>query len=256
MTEPSLTPDAVLEVQAPGFFARVVLALRVIFDAVLARKLLLPEPKQLAPAVDRVVQVAVEVPVERIVEVEKIVERIVEVPVETQVEKIVEVEKIVVVEKIVERIVEKPVERVVEKIVERVVDRIVEKSRPPEEGALHLLAILQRDGRFVDFLREDIKGFPDADVGAAARLVHQGCKRALDACFVLEPVRSDEEGAAVVVPAGFDAASISLAGDVKGEPPWRGTLTHGGWKATAVTLPTRPAHVDGRVVAPAEIEVR
>ena len=85
--------------------------------------------------------------------------------------------------------------------------------------------------------------------------MHQGCKKALDACFVLEPVRSEEEGASVVVPVGFDAASISLAGNVKGEPPWRGTLTHAGYKATAVTLPERPAHVDGRIVAPAEIEL-
>ncbi len=243
MTETSLTPDAVLDVPLPGFFARVVLALRVIFDGVLARKLLLPEPK-LLPAVERIVEV------ERVVDrvVEKPVDKIVEV--ERVVEKIVEVER--VVEKIVDRVVEKPVDRIVEKVLERV----VEKTRPPEEGALHLLAILQRDGRFVDFLREDIKGFPDADVGAAARLVHQGCKKALDACFTLEPVRAEEEGAAVVVPVGFDPVSVSLAGDVKGEPPWRGTLTHGGWRATAVTLPERPAHIDGRVVAPAEIEVR
>ena len=228
------------------------LALRVIFDAVLARKLLMPEPK-LLPAVEKIV--VVEKPIERIVEVERIVERIVEKPVERIVERVVEIEKIV--EVVVDRIVEKPVvvDHVVEKVVEKVIDRVVEKSRPPEEGALHLLAILQRDGRLIDFLREDIKSFADADVGAAARLVHQGCKKALDACFVLEPVRSEEEGASVVVPVGFDAASISLAGNVKGEPPWRGTLTHAGYKATAVTLPERPAHVDGRIVAPAEIEL-
>jgi hypothetical protein len=227
MTTP-LQPDAVLDVPAPGFFARLGLALQVLLDATLARRLLLPEPKAL-PAV------------------EKVVERIVE--------KIVEVDK--PVEKIVERVVEKPVERVVEveKIVERVVEKIVEKTRPPEEGALHLLSILQRDGRLIDFLKEDIKSFPDADVGAAARLVHQGCKKAIDACFTLEPVRREEEGSAVVVEAGFDATSLSLAGNVKGEPPWKGSLTHAGWKASAVNLPERPVHVDGRVVAPAEIDI-
>jgi hypothetical protein len=247
MTTP-LQPDAVLDVPAPGFFARLGLALRVLLDATLARRLLQPEPKALPPVekvVEKIVERVVEVekPVEKIVE--RVVEKIVEKPVETIVEK--------PVEKVVERVVEKVVE--VEKIVERVVEKIVEKTRPPEEGALHLLSILQRDGRFIDFLKEDIKGFPDADVGAAARLVHQGCKKAIDACFTLAPVRSEEEGAAVVVEAGFDAASISLAGNVKGEPPWKGSLTHAGWKASAVSLPERPVHVDGRVVAPAEIDI-
>jgi hypothetical protein len=235
MTTP-LQPDAVLDVPAPGFFARLGLALRVLLDATLARRLLLPEPKALPP-----VEKVVEKVVEKIVEVEKPVEKIVERVVEK------------IVEKPVETIVEKTVE--VEKIVERVVERVVEKTRPPEEGALHLLSILQRDGRFIDFLKEDIKGFPDADVGAAARLVHQGCKKAIDACFTLAPVRSEEEGSAVVVEAGFDATSLSLAGNVKGEPPWKGSLTHAGWKASAVNLPERPVHVDGRVVAPAEIDI-
>ena len=176
------------------------------------------------------------------------------------VEKPVEVEKIV--EKIVERIVEKPVEKIVEKVVEktvdveRVVEKIVEKTRPPEEGALHLLAILQRDGRLIDFLHEDIAAFKDAEIGAAARLVHQGCKKALSTYLELAPVRTEAEGSAVVVDKGFDAHAIRLAGDVKGEPPYKGTLAHAGWRAVAVKLPERPTFVDARVVAPAEIEVR
>ncbi len=203
----------VADVALPGFFARVALAFHVLFDALLARRLLLPAAPAALPEPK---------PVERIVE------------------------------KIVERVVEKPVDRVVEKVVEK----IVEKHRPPDEGALHLLAILQRDGRFVDFMREDLAGAKDVDIGAAARLVHQGCKKALDAYFVLKPVRSEEEGAAVVVDRGFDAHAIRLAGDVKGEPPFKGTLVHGGWQAVEVKLPERPGFVDLRIVAPAEIEVR
>jgi hypothetical protein len=213
-------PDPVVDAAPPGFFARLALALQVILNAALAQKLVAPAAPQLPPAEPKVV--------------EKIVEKIVEV------------------EKIVDRVVEKPVDRVVEKVVEK----IVEKSRPPEEGALHLLAILQRDGRFVDFLKEDIAGFKDADIGAAARLVHQGCKKALDAYFTLAPVKTEAEGTAIVVEKGFDANTIRLAGDVKGEPPYKGSLAHGGWKAVEVKLPERPGHVDQRIVAPAEIEVR
>jgi hypothetical protein len=69
-------------------------------------------------------------------------------------------------------------------------------------------------------------------------------------------VRSEEEGARLTLEPGFDKAAISVAGDVKGEPPWKGTLAHGGWRATEVKLPERPAFVDARVVAPAEVELR
>src|SRR5215831_3115113 len=36
-------------------------------------------------------------------------------------------------------------------------------------GALQLLALLQREGRLVDFLAEDISGYDDASIGAAVR---------------------------------------------------------------------------------------
>ena len=155
-------------------------------------------------------------------------------------------------DKIVERVVEKPVERVVEKIVEK----IVERTRiDPEAGALHVLALLQRDGRLVDFLQEDIAGAGDADVGAAARVVHAGCKKALQQYFVLEPVRAEAEGAGVIVEKGFDPNQIRLSGNVSGEPPFKGKLAHAGWRAKDIKLPDRPPSVDARVVAPAEVEI-
>ena len=60
----------------------------------------------------------------------------------------------------------------------------------------------------------------------------------------------------MVVDKGFDAHAIRLAGDVKGEPPWQGTLAHGGWRATDVKMPERPGFVDQRIVAPAEVEIK
>jgi hypothetical protein len=127
--------------------------------------------------------------------------------------------------------------------------------RPPDtQAALQLLSVLQREGRLVDFIEEDLAGFPDAAIGAAARTVHAGCKRAIEELFKLEPVLRDPEGAQVQVEPGFDPGLIRLTGNVIGKPPFRGALRHHGWRAREVKLP----RVDGRdpaIVAPAEVEL-
>ncbi len=144
--------------------------------------------------------------------------------------------------------------RVVEKIVER--ERIVERVRTdPQAGALMMLTLLQREGRLVDFLMEDIASASDVDVGAAARAVHQGCQKLLRATMQLAPVRGESEGATIVLEAGFDANLVRLSGNVTGVPPYRGTLAHSGWRASNITLPQRPADIDATVVAPAEVEL-
>jgi hypothetical protein len=121
--------------------------------------------------------------------------------------------------------------------------------------ALQLLSLLQREGRLVDFLQQDIAAFPDADVGVAARVVHEGCRRALHEHASIEPVRAEAEGASVKLDAGFDADAVKLVGDVKGEPPWSGTLRHRGWRATRLDLPRLVGEHDARVLAPAEVEL-
>jgi hypothetical protein len=158
-------------------------------------------------------------------------------------------DRVVEVDKVVERVVE------VEKVVERVVEKVIEKERPAAEGALHLLAILQREGRLIDFLREDIKGFADAEVGAAVRQVHAGCNKALDQVVTLAAIRSEDEGSIVTLDVGFDAQQVVLAGSVSGDPPYRGTLAHGGWRATEINLPLRPSSFDARIIAAAEVMV-
>ncbi len=129
---------------------------------------------------------------------------------------------------------------------------------PPERlhaSGLSVLAMLQREGRFIDFLQEDVASFSDADVGAAARVVHAGCRKVLGQLVELEPVLKDPEGNAVSVPAGFDAQKIRLTGSVTGQPPFRGTLKHHGWMTTAVRLPVVSETLDPRVLAPAEVEI-
>lgn len=125
----------------------------------------------------------------------------------------------------------------------------------PNEGALSLLALLQREGRLVDFIRQDVAGFSDADVGAAARVVHEGCRRALDAHFRIETVRAEEESTRVTVEPGFDPDAIKLTGNVRGDAPFSGTLRHRGWRAAEVTLPELVGKHDRRVLAPAEVEL-
>ena len=130
-----------------------------------------------------------------------------------------------------------------------------EPVRAAPDAALHLLAQLQREGRFIDFCEEEIASFSDADVGAAARTVHGGCRKVLRSALVLQPVRTDAEGAEVTVAAGFDPASLRLTGNVVGNPPFRGTLRHHGWKAASVTLSPPGAGQDATVLAPAEVEL-
>jgi hypothetical protein len=155
------------------------------------------------------------------------------------------------------KLAEKPAEVVVEKIVERVVEKVVEKpvaGPPPTDAALQLLALFQREGRFVDFLEEDIASFADADIGAAARVVHSGCRKALRDHVKLEPVRSEEEGVKLTLPE-VDPNEVKLTGNVQGKGPHTGVLRHRGWKAVSITLPTAVPGHDARVVAQAEVEL-
>ncbi len=121
--------------------------------------------------------------------------------------------------------------------------------------ALQLLALLQREGRFVDFIEQDIASFPDAEIGAAARVVHEGCRKALRGHAKLAPVRAEEEGARVTLEAGFSPAEVKLSGNVGGSAPFNGTLRHRGWRASGLTLPTAVAGHDPSVLAPAEVEL-
>ena len=133
--------------------------------------------------------------------------------------------------------------------------RVAERGADSGTAALQLLSLLQREGRLVDFLQQDIAAFPDADVGVAARVVHEGCRRALREHASIEPVRGETEGARVKLDAGFDADAVKLVGDVKGEPPWSGTLRHRGWRATRLELPRLVGEHDAHVLAPAEVEL-
>jgi hypothetical protein len=123
---------------------------------------------------------------------------------------------------------------------------------------VHFLSMLQGKGRLVDFLMDDINAYSDAQVGAAARVIHAGCKGVLQEHFVISPVRTEPEGSTVQVPAGYSADEYRLVGRIAGAAPFLGVLVHPGWKTDVVRLPQLLRGVSDRlpVIAPAEVEVK
>ncbi|MCU0586611.1 MAG: DUF2760 domain-containing protein [Syntrophobacteraceae bacterium] len=131
-----------------------------------------------------------------------------------------------------------------------------EPREPTVQPAIQILSTLQQEGRFIDFLQEDLNLYDDAQIGAAVRSIHQGCKKAMEEVIDLRPVMDESEGATVTIAPGFDARAIRLTGKVSGDPPFKGILRHRGWKAERVELPTPVAEREkNRLIAPAEVEI-
>lgn len=128
-------------------------------------------------------------------------------------------------------------------------------AQQDEGSALQLLALLQREGRLVDFLQQDIAGFDDAEVGAAVRVVHEGCSKALRQHAEVTPIRGEDEGARIELPADYDADRVKLTGNVRGSGPFEGVLRHRGWRVEHLSLPVPMDGHDARVLAPAEVEL-
>ena len=126
----------------------------------------------------------------------------------------------------------------------------------PTGPDLRILAVLQRDGRLVDFLLEDIDGYGDAQVGAAVRDIHRGCRKVFKDYLTVEPVMNLAEEASVTVPKDFDPATIRLIGNIVGSPPFKGVLKHHGWRVKSSQLPIVPgARDETAILAPAEVEI-
>jgi hypothetical protein len=137
------------------------------------------------------------------------------------------------------------------------VNKPPEPVKPPKPSAepLRLLALLQREGRLLDFLLEDIQSYENEQIGAAVRDIHRQCHSALKEHLDLIPVLNAQEGAMVDVPTGFDPSAIRLTGNVTGQPPFRGTLQHHGWRVSKIKLNPSPEGQDEFVLQPAEVEL-
>jgi hypothetical protein len=124
-----------------------------------------------------------------------------------------------------------------------------------QEGALLLLSLLQAEGRFVDFVQQDVAPFSDGDIGAVARVVHAGCRKVLGAHVRIEAIRAESEGQSVALEPGFDSSRIKLTGRVSGAGRLVGVLRHRGWQATDVRLPSVVDRAGSRILCPAEVEL-
>jgi len=132
---------------------------------------------------------------------------------------------------------------------------------PPEPvkrsgEALRLLILLQREGRLLDFLLEDIQGAADEQIGAGVRELHRQAQGIIKEHLDLQPVLPNSEGDTVTVPAGFDPSAIRLTGNVTGQPPFQGILKHHGWRVKDFRLAAPPKGSDEFVIAPAEVEIQ
>ena len=151
--------------------------------------------------------------------------------------------------------------KVVEKIVE--VEKVVQAPAPEPivlkestpDAALQLLSLLQKEARFIDFIKEDIAAYNDADIGVAARVVHEGCNKAINEHFSLETVRTDQEGSKITLAEGFNASEVRLTGNIVGKAPFTGTLVHKGWQVTNIRLPKLTAGHNANIIAAAEVEL-
>jgi hypothetical protein len=137
---------------------------------------------------------------------------------------------------------------------------LAKKAEPPalpspDAGALVLLSLLQSEGRFVDFVQQDIASYPDADIGAVARVVHTGCRKVLSSHLRIAAIRGEAEGQRVALEPGFDPNRIKLTGNVAGSGRLSGVLRHRGWQATEVHLPTVVDRAGTQVLCPAEVEL-
>ena len=121
------------------------------------------------------------------------------------------------------------------------------------DGALQLLSLLQREGRFVDFVEQEVAAFSDADIGAAARVVHEGCRKALHAHARVVSVRSEAEGSRLTLNSA--SPEVKLVGNVAGSAPFNGVLRHRGWRVQALSLPKQVGTQDREIIAPAELEL-
>ena len=171
--------------------------------------------KDIAEPSVQIVEKTVEVPVDRIVEVEKIVEKIVQAPAPAPI--------------------------------------VLKESSP--DAALQLLYLLQNDARFIDFIKEDMTEHSDEDVGMVARVIHEGCNKVLDEHFSFASICRENEGDSIVLTEGYDAAKVRVTGHIVGNPPFTGTVIHKGWQITDVRLPNTVQGYNANIIAPAEVEL-
>jgi hypothetical protein len=142
------------------------------------------------------------------------------------------------------------------KAFEQKTKKIEEKKPKPSYDHLRLLAMMQNNARFIDFIKEDISSYSDQEVGAVARDIHKECSKLLEDVVGIRVLSKDEEGSTLTIASHFDPQEISLIGNVKGSGPYKGILRHPGWKASKLSLPEGSQDLRKEILQASEVEIQ
>lgn len=123
---------------------------------------------------------------------------------------------------------------------------------PP--AAYQILYLLQKEGRLIDMLHENIGDYDDETLGGAFRKLHEDLQELIKERFILEPVLNEEEGNTITLDS-IDPDSVKVSGKVPAEGPFTGELIHKGWRLKECKLPEMVDGWKGDVIAQAEIEI-
>lgn len=123
---------------------------------------------------------------------------------------------------------------------------------PP--AAYQILYLLQKEGRLIDMLHENIGDYDDETLGGAFRKLHEDLQELIKERFILEPVLNEEEGSTITLDS-IDPDSVKVSGKVPAEGPFTGELIHKGWRLKECRLPEMVDGWKGDVIAQAEIEI-
>ena len=128
-------------------------------------------------------------------------------------------------------------------------------TKKAPDAAFQILFLLQKEGRLLDFLSEDLSEIDDAALGGAIRPIHESLKKILDDRLVVEPVLPNVEGDEVSLGETVDPDRIKLTGNVSPKGPYKGVLVHRGWKLKECKLPELVSGWTSDVIVPAEVEI-
>ena len=129
------------------------------------------------------------------------------------------------------------------------------KKLEDKTRSLLVLSLLQREGRFIDFLEEKLGDYSDEQIGSAVRNIHENCQKVIQKYLGPKSVMDQQEGDEVTIAPGFDPGLIKLIGNVSGEPPFKGILRHKGWRASKYEMPSISSVRNPEIIAPAEVEI-
>lgn len=129
-----------------------------------------------------------------------------------------------------------------------------------EAAVVQFVARLQEKGRFLDFIMDDIAAYDNESVGAAARIVHQGCCEVIHDSFTIETIFGGEELEELTLADNYDSHLFRLVGNVPESAPYEGHVLHRGWKTTRVNLShvvksEEQIDIARSILAPADVEI-